>query len=406
MSSTHPQYGVSVAQFGARGDGVADDAPAIQRALDADVPLVVVPEGVYRLGNTLRIGSGTRLVAHPRGVLRLADGAGRNARSFLLTNKEHERGDARIHVQGGIWDGNNAGNPRGPDGPADSYTGVALNFVNVHGLHLHDLTVRDPESFFIRLGRVREFLVERILLDAPRIRPHQDGVHVGGLSEEGAIRDIRATGAGCPNDDMVALNADDDVHRAINLGMECGPIRRVRVENLSAEDAYTFVRLLSREAPLEDIEVRGVRGGCRYHAINMNRWRFPAGCGAIRRVRIADLDVRKLPSNNADALVDIALWAEDLTLLDCRRGVDGRADVPTLSISNARANRVVLDGLDPAQVRAMEAAGSGLEMRPARWPPLQETDCYRVEAAATGRVALPAGGFGLLMLNPPAGADP
>ncbi|MFN7900615.1 MAG: glycosyl hydrolase family 28-related protein [Synechococcaceae cyanobacterium] len=57
---------VSVLDFGARGDGKADDTAAIQRALDAH-PLVLLPPGTYRISDTLvlrrsgggLIGSGT-----------------------------------------------------------------------------------------------------------------------------------------------------------------------------------------------------------------------------------------------------------------------------------------------------------------------------------------------------------
>ena len=87
--------------------------------------------------------------------------------------------------------------------------------------------MRSSESFFVRLGEVCDFHVEEIRLSADRIRPNQDGIHVGGFSERGIIRSIRATGAGVPNDDMVALNADDDVERQLNLGMRRGPIRHV-----------------------------------------------------------------------------------------------------------------------------------------------------------------------------------
>ena len=401
MQDGLPRYGASVADFGARGDGTADDAPAIQRALDEGVPLVVIPEGVYRIGQTLRIGSGTRLVAHPRALIRLADGAGTDAGVFLLTNKGHAAGDVEIEVRGGIWDGNNPGNRRGPDGPADSYTGVALNFVNTCRLRLRDLTVRDPESFFIRIGEVRDFVIERIRLEAPHLRPNQDGIHVGGFCEEGVIRDIEAVGPGCPNDDMVALNADDDVRRAINLGMRCGPIRDVRVESLSAADAYTFVRLLSQDSPLEDVEVRGVRGGCRYHAINMNRWRFPPGRGAIRRVRIADLDVRKHTSPNADALIDLALGAEEVTLVDCRRPADGRPEVATLAVHTGRKSRVVVEGLEHDQVAGLQTASTVAGLRVLRLAGAEPPERYRVEAGIPpeGCLSLPAGGFDRVTLN-------
>ena len=133
VSAAAPAYGVSVKDFGACADGSQDDSPAIQAALDSGHDLVVIPYGVYRIGRTLRIGSRTRLEAHPRAHLILADHAGVDADTFLLTNRNHDSGNQEIRVEGGIWDGNNPGNPRGPDAPG-SYTGVLINFSNVDGL--------------------------------------------------------------------------------------------------------------------------------------------------------------------------------------------------------------------------------------------------------------------------------
>lgn len=57
-----------VKQFGAVGDGVTDDAPAIQRALDEAVGLVFLPPGDYRLGCGLTV----RLDQHPHLSIRSA----------------------------------------------------------------------------------------------------------------------------------------------------------------------------------------------------------------------------------------------------------------------------------------------------------------------------------------------
>ncbi len=55
--------------FGARGDGVADDAPALQKAIDTlqetkKQGVLFVPEGRYRLGGTVYVWSGIRLIGY------------------------------------------------------------------------------------------------------------------------------------------------------------------------------------------------------------------------------------------------------------------------------------------------------------------------------------------------------
>ncbi|MCF7853359.1 MAG: endopolygalacturonase [Candidatus Pacebacteria bacterium] len=384
---------ISVKAYGAVGDGRANDAPAIQRALDADAGDVHVPPGTYSIEGPLAIGSETTLRLADKATFRFADGAGPRAGvdGFLITNRDHENGDHAIVIEGGVWDGNNPGNPRGPDGPRDSYTGVPLNFVHVRNLTLRNLTVRDPESFFIRLGEVTDFLVENVTLEAPHIRPNQDGVHIGGYCENGIIRRLHARGAGCPNDDMVAINADDDVTRAINLGMKRGPIRNISVEDIAAEDAYTFVRLLSQDAPIDDIRIRGIRGGCRYYAVNLHRWRFPPGKGRIKGVRIEDVDVCKLPSSHTEALIHATLHVQDLVIDNFRRPSDTRPDVPTFELNNDCTSDVLLIGLTARQYREMNDASTADISRDA----VEDPDVYNVRASVTTGdiLRLPSGGF-------------
>lgn len=66
---------VSVGEFGAVGDGITDDGPALQRALDAGGPLSI-PRGNYLTGRALVLHKdGTQLIGEgPESALRLAPG--------------------------------------------------------------------------------------------------------------------------------------------------------------------------------------------------------------------------------------------------------------------------------------------------------------------------------------------
>jgi pectate lyase-like protein len=83
-TATTAAYWVSVTAFGATGNGITDDAPAIQAALDS-VPAtggtVFVPAGDYRLGETLVISQGgtTLTGVGPASILRLLDGVTKTA---------------------------------------------------------------------------------------------------------------------------------------------------------------------------------------------------------------------------------------------------------------------------------------------------------------------------------------
>lgn len=390
------RYGLSVLEKGAVGDGLADDAPALQAALDAGVSRVVVPVGVYRLQRGLRLRSRTHLWAHPRAHFIFADGAGRGPGDHLISNAEPEAGDQDITVEGGIWDGNNPANPRGPDAP-DSYTGVSASFSNVKGLTLRGMAFRDAESYFVRLGKVQGFRIEDVSFECRHLRPNQDGVHVSGHCEDGLVRNVRGLGSHAPNDDMVALLADDALHRAQNLGAFCGPIRRVRIEGLRADSCHSFLRLLSVDHPIEDVEISDVKGGCCCCAVNMDACREcrvtlfeegdrPDGVGRIERVAIRGMEVFKASDTNRQPLIDFRTRADALVIEDFLRdaGRDVSPETPTLVIEKAGALDVTLEGLPDGVMRE-----SVEEVTPVG----AVTHRLRHALGPDGRLVLPRGGF-------------
>lgn len=325
----------NVYQFGAVGDGHANDTKALQQALDSGKRIIQVPKGIYIIRRTLLIDSDTTLRLEKEAVIRLGDGAAAEAGGdcFLIRNRDFENGNENITINGGTWDGNCANNPRGDEYATNSYGGVGISFMKVNNLTLQNLTMHNNESFAIRVGEVDRFRIDNIHLDHTVIRPNQDGIHVGGFSKNGVIRNISATHAKVPNDDMVALNADDDVTRHFNRGMKLGPIQNILVENVSAKDAYTFVRLLSNTSPIRNVTIRNIRGGCRMYCLNLNRWRFPKGRGNIENVLLEDVKVSKNPGNSLP-LIPVSLSVRKMRIKNFIR-TDHYDNAKTLVIDDA-----------------------------------------------------------------------
>ncbi len=132
---------------------------------------------------------------------------------------------------------------------------------------------------------------------------------------------------------MVALNADDDVTRHFNRGMKLGPIQNILVENVSAKDAYTFVRLLSNTSPIRNVTIRNIRGGCRMYCLNLNRWRFPKGRGNIENVLLEDVKVSKNPGNSLP-LIPVSLSVRKMRIKNFIR-TDHYDNAKTLVIDDA-----------------------------------------------------------------------
>ena len=381
----------------AAGNGFADDTSALQQALAGGNKTLLIPDGAYIISTAIRVFSNTRIVAAPNAVIRLAAGAGKKLEDWLICNANPGKGNSNIEIEGGVWDANCRTNPRGDEHAPGAFSGVAVNFTNVHDLTLKNMTVCNPDSFFIRLGDVDDFRVENIKLFNLFTRINQDGVHLGGGCRRGLIKKIHAISPFTPNDDMVALNADDDVTRHFNRGMRCGPIEDIVIEDLYADSAYTFIRMLSQDNPIKNIKASNLRGGVRVNLLNLNRWRFPRGKGAISNVTVRNVAIRKMPAHNTFpesietlALCDIGLKVENFVIENFVRLPSDCARAPTFSIDNDCRNNLKLNGITTSQfnqLRETMPAGSWKDIKGG------------IAAAKIDKISLAAGGFKYLGLN-------
>ena len=248
-------------------DKQKDDTKKIQDLLD-EGGIVTIDNGDYFICKTLIIHSDTKLVLAPNAKLILKD----NARCALIEN-EHFRGGGRdynIQVIGGIFDGNsdNQGfncydliehrNDFSYD--PDRYSGKLIRFCHVDKITLKDLTVRNPNGYGIQIGDTVDFIVKDIFFDYNWHYGCTDGVHINGPAREGVIENL----SGTTNDDMVSLTPVDEQHA------ECseGEIKNITIRNVTANNGYSGVRLLScGNYPLTQIKVDGVYGDYRHNAL-------------------------------------------------------------------------------------------------------------------------------------------
>ncbi len=250
---------------------------------------------------------------------------------YLLTNADHAAGNTDILIEGGIWDGNQRGNPR-PEGLFDDgYTGAMFHFENVKGIRLANATLRNAEAYYARFTRVDGIEVEDIFFDSDLVRKNNDGIHLGGSCYNAVIRRLRATTPGVCGDDMVALNADDAENRTEVRGMKNGPIENIVIEDITAHSCHTFVRLLSITSPIRNVRIRKLRGGCQVAAINGDGARgcrvpvfdeanppYTDGVGLLENIDIADVVVHKVADNHK-ALIDIQERMRNFVVSDFTR---------------------------------------------------------------------------------------
>ena len=291
---------VSVKAFGAWGDNLHDDYEAIQQALDSGAEEIIIPQGIYCISGTLRVGSNTHICASQGAKLVMKSQARRHRNEFLLTNADTEGGNVNIRITGGIWDGNNqAEQNKKPDDlfEPDGYSGVVLNFAHVNGLVLEHMVIANPATYYVRMSWLEHFVIEDISFLSDRLGWNQDGLHFGGNVRHGCVRDVRALSYGQTNDDMIALNADDSIERIENRDICRAGIEDISFENIFAENCHCIIRMCSITAPIRNIRFKNVYGGYRHYAINGDAARYcrtplfkeeeyPEGVGCIEHVDI------------------------------------------------------------------------------------------------------------------------
>lgn len=226
-------------------DGIHDDTLALQQMLDARGIVTVDRPGTYLITKTLIIHSNTRLVLAP-GVHLLAAPMSRCA---LLENEQFADGgrDENIEIVGGIWDGNcdemgldaSYETEHRLDVPYDPklFKGKLIRFAHIDRLSLSRMTVRNPASYGIQIADARGFVVRDLFFDYNWHFGCTDGVHINGPSYDGVIENL----SGTTNDDMVGMTTYDEQHAEVSKG----PIERISIRNISAQNGYSAVRLLS-----------------------------------------------------------------------------------------------------------------------------------------------------------------
>ncbi|MBE6740468.1 MAG: hypothetical protein E7565_09145 [Ruminococcaceae bacterium] len=272
------------------GDGINLDTEGIQELLDSGSPLVElpVPKKEYLIDKPLRLHSNQELKL-PR-YCRIKLAAGSNC--HMVINDDFDNGTQNITLTGGIWDYNNLEQDKNPQyvkiiekavPPRKGTDVTVMRFKNTKGLHINNLTVKDPVTYAIWIDMSSYFTVENIVFDFNLGNPrpaNMDGVHVDGNSHYGTIRNIK----GKCYDDLVALNADE--------GSD-GDISHIDVDGLYAEDCHSAVRLLTRKNKVTNIHIHNVFGSYYQYVIGLTKYCSHEIDGFFDAIVLDNLHVRK-----------------------------------------------------------------------------------------------------------------
>ena len=148
----------NIKEYGAIGNGLKDDFPAINKALENESELLF-PKGRYVISQTLYIPSDRKLVFEEGAVLKLRSKKKCRRGDFLLSNKNTKDGDKNIEIIGATFDGNNGffRHKRSLDiFKKDGYSGILINFCNVKNLilyHTEETYGKDRKKYYTEEGK-------------------------------------------------------------------------------------------------------------------------------------------------------------------------------------------------------------------------------------------------------------
>lgn len=276
------------------GDGNRDDTRAIQEMLDTFGIVTIDKPGTYLISKTLIIHSNTRFILSPGAKLLAAP----MSKCALIENEHFAGGgrDENIEIIGGIWDGNC--DEMGLDAVYEAkhrldepyspaiFKGKLIRFCHIDRLLLTRMTVRNPVSYGIQIGDARGFVVRDMYFDYNWHFGTTDGVHINGPAYDGVLENF----AGTTNDDMIGMTTYDESHAECSLGN----IENIYIHNITAENAYSGIRLLSGEnCDMKAVHIDGLYGNYRHNGVIVSNHNKRPGTVWFDDITIENVHARK-----------------------------------------------------------------------------------------------------------------
>lgn len=167
----------SVTDYGAVGDGIADDATAINAAIAASIAggTVFFPQGTYKVGSFVKLRSGRRYMGEDRGVtIKQANGA--NLAGVLVSADWYDNATTiglPLEICNLTVDGNRASN-------TTSHGILLMNY----RCHVHDIEVLDAPVDGVRITTANR---GGSLVTSTAIENHIERVKVNWTSTDGGV---------------------------------------------------------------------------------------------------------------------------------------------------------------------------------------------------------------------------
>ncbi|GMY17122.1 polygalacturonase At1g48100-like [Fagus crenata] len=285
-----------VRNFGAVGDGVADDTEAFKMAWDtacqSDSAVILVPYGFsFMIQSTMFSGPCQGgLVLQVDGTLMPPDGPDswpkNNSRRqwlvFYRINEMSLQGGGLIDGRGEKWwnlpcKPHKGINGAAVPGPCDSP--IAIRFFMSSNLSVKGLRIKNGPQFHFRFDNCSNVHIESIYITAPASSPNTDGIHIENTNDVRIYNSVISNG-----DDCVSIGSG--CHDVDIRNITCGPGHGISIGSLGNHNSRACVSNVTVRDSVIKMSDNGVRiktwqggsgavFGVRFNNIHMDNVRNP-----------------------------------------------------------------------------------------------------------------------------------
>ncbi|KAE8008347.1 hypothetical protein FH972_004868 [Carpinus fangiana] len=258
-----------VRNFGAVGDGIADDTEAFKMAWDtacqSDSAVILVPHGFsFMIQSTIFTGPCQGgLVFQIDGTLMPPDGPDswpkNNSRRqwlvFYRINEMSLQGGGLIDGRGEKWwnlpcKPHKGTNGKSMAGPCDSP--IAIKFFMSSNLSVQGLRIKNGPQFHFRFDGCRDVHIESIYITAPALSPNTDGIHIENTNDVRIYNSVISNGDDCVSIGSGCYNVDI-------RNITCGPGHGISIGSLGNHNSRACVSNVTVRDSVIKMSANGVR---------------------------------------------------------------------------------------------------------------------------------------------------